>query len=91
MTIGPRSQCDTCIRFRSPWRSESGVRRFCEAFPEADGGIPDEVFRNGLDHRHPIEGDHGVQWESNGEPFPRYAFAAKCRSWHDRVDRNPDA
>jgi hypothetical protein len=32
------------------------------------------VYRNGLDHRQPIDGDHGVRWVSDGEPFPEWAF-----------------
>jgi len=43
----------------------------CPAFP---AGIPDEVYGNVLDHREPIAGDNGVQWESNGAQFPEYAF-----------------
>src|SRR5262249_15596048 len=75
MTTGPRSQCDTCVHYRSPFSPE-GIkqdrdRSFCAAFPD---GIPVAVFHNGADHRQPIEGDHGIRWESNGEPFPEYAF-----------------
>lgn len=75
MTTGPMSQCGACAHFRSPFSREDGDFSggpFCEAFP---AGIPDEVFRNQLDHRQPIAGDHGVRWESNGQPFPAYAFA----------------
>jgi hypothetical protein len=33
------------------------------------------VFRNGVDHRKPVTGDHDLRWESAGEPFPEWAFA----------------
>jgi hypothetical protein len=77
VTIGPRSQCDTCVRFRSPMERADGNwggSPFCAAFPEADGGIPKRVFRNGLDHRLPVDGDHGLRWQSAGEEFPEWAF-----------------
>ncbi|HEY3417144.1 MAG TPA: hypothetical protein VGM23_09700 [Armatimonadota bacterium] len=32
----------------------------CDAFPE---GIPDEVFYREIEHRQPIPGDHGIQFE----------------------------
>jgi hypothetical protein len=33
------------------------------------------VFHNGLDHRQPIDGDHGLRWDAvTGEEFPEYAF-----------------
>lgn len=78
MTSGPRSQCDTCTRFRTAMQRADGDwagQPFCEAFPEADGGIPDRVLRNGLDHRQPVDGDHGLRWLAKpGEEFPEYAF-----------------
>ena len=74
MTTGPRSQCDTCQRFRSPF-SPDNTRNldtaFCAAFPD---GIPDRVYNNGADHRQPIAGDHGLRWLSAGEEFPKSAF-----------------
>ena len=75
MTSGPLSQCATCARFRTPYDVPAGPGRpkkpFCAAFP---AGMPKAIFRNGLDHRHPIDGDHGLQWESNGEAFPEESF-----------------
>lgn len=70
MTIGPRSQCHACRHFR-------GRRSFdepftCDAF---ESGIPDEVFSNKRDHRQPIEGDNGIQWEPlPGDEYPEYAL-----------------
>lgn len=75
MTTGPRSQCSVCKRFRSPFSrpaGEMGGGPTCEAFP---AGIPDEVYGNELDHRRPIDGDHGVRWESDGRGYPEYAVA----------------
>lgn len=71
MTIGPRSQCHACRRFH-------GRRSFdqpftCDAFP---GGIPDAVFDNDRDHRQPVDGDNGIQFDAKpGDAFPEYAFA----------------
>lgn len=68
------SQCGACAHFRSPFSRADGDFSggpYCEAFTD---GILDEVFGNQLDHRQPIAGDHGVRWESNGRPFPEYAF-----------------
>jgi len=32
------------------------------------------VYRNQVDHRKPVPGDHGIHWESNGRPFPEEVF-----------------
>lgn len=37
----------------------------CTAFPE---GIPDEILDNRFDHRRPLEGDHGIQFEPTPAP-----------------------
>jgi hypothetical protein len=74
MTTGPRSQCDTCARYRSPFsipREHRPPGSFCAAFPDR---IPRRVFFNGLDHRYSVDGDHGLRWESSGEDFPEDAF-----------------
>lgn len=72
MTTGPRSQCSVCVNFRSPFDSpEPRSGPFCIAFPD---GIPDRVFTNQLDHRQPIEGDHGIRWASDGHEYPEYAL-----------------
>jgi len=75
MTTGPMSQCATCVHLRSPFDVPAATHPdgpFCAAFPT---GIGDRVFRNGADHRQPVDGDHGVRWESNGQEFPDWAFA----------------
>ena len=74
MTIGPESQCASCVHYVSPFdRDEAGLNAgpTCAAFPE---GISVQVFMNGLDHRQPIDGDHGVRWETDGDEFPEWAF-----------------
>lgn len=65
--IGTVSQCSACRHFRSPFDHAGKDEASCDAFTEA---IPVEVYFNTLDHREPIEGDNGVQWESNGQPYP---------------------
>ena len=32
----------------------------CKAFP---GGIPEKILRGAADHKKPIKGDHGIQFE----------------------------
>lgn len=70
MTTGPRSQCEACrhlvprVRFADPL--------VCDAFP---AGIPDEVYANQADHRQPLPGDDGIQFEAKaGDEFPAYAL-----------------
>lgn len=76
MTVGPRSQCSACINLvpltEEQWRSTTRVQRTCTAFPT---GIPEAVFGNELDHRQPVEGDRGIQFEAKpGDEFPEYAL-----------------
>jgi len=77
VTIGPVSQCSACVRFRSPFAYPGGLRQglkekpACEAFPD---GIPEDILQSRVDHRNPVKGDHGLQWESNGQPFPVESF-----------------
>ena len=73
----PQAQCGACDRYRSPFSAENttGLEGpFCAAFPT---GIPDRIFHNEVDHRQPVEGDHGLQWiPRDGAVFPTYAFPA---------------
>ncbi len=74
MTSQPTAQCSACTRYRSPLSDENtrGLKvPFCAAFPDA---IPDAIYQGMLDHRQSIDGDHGLQWESNGQPFPDWAL-----------------
>lgn len=77
MTTQATSQCGVCDHFRSPLSLPEPERLtrgpFCAAFPD---GIPDVVFGNELDHRQPVDGDHGVRWTPrDGAEFPEYAMA----------------
>lgn len=71
MTTGPRSQCAACVRYRS-FDAEHPTS-WCAAFPD---GIPDAVFFGELDHRQPVDGDHGIRFLAKpGDSFPPYALA----------------
>ena len=43
---------------------------FCAAFPD---GIPDEIIESQLDHRDPVDGDHGIQFNPDCERGAAYA------------------
>jgi hypothetical protein len=85
VTTQARSQCDTCARYRPAINNPTGKGPpTCEAFPD---GIPMLVFRNGVDHRGPVPGDHGLRWLSDGgEEFPEWAFPSTV----DLVSTDPD-
>jgi hypothetical protein len=75
MSARAQSQCTpSCARYRSPYSPENttgALKPFCAAFPE---GIPDEIWTNQVDHRQPVEGDHGLQWlAADGYSYPTYA------------------
>lgn len=76
MSVGPRWQCDACVHLNPPppdafW-STNRPSPSCAAFPD---GIPEAVFGNELDHREPLEGDHGIQFQAKpGDQFPEYAL-----------------
>jgi hypothetical protein len=70
VTTGPLSQCGTCQRLRSPFSEEATDQTgpWCEAFPQA---IPSEIYDNTVDHRQPVQGDHGLQWIAReGATYP---------------------
>src|SRR5262245_45530973 len=75
MSARAEAQCGACQRYRSPMSPENTLGLagpFCAAFP---GGIPDDIWHNRVDHRKPVDGDHGLQWISReGAPFPTYAM-----------------
>ena len=50
------TQCSACRHFHR----EDRAHETCAAFPE---GIPADILANRLDHRRPIDGDHGVTWQ----------------------------
>ena len=71
MTSRPPPQCLSCRHWVSPLDRE-GDAQTCSAFPV---GIPDDIWWNRADHRQPVEGDNGIQWESlDGATFPEYAM-----------------
>lgn len=75
MTTRPQSQCTpSCVRYMSPFHPANTIGVIaCAAFP---GGIPGRIWNNQVDHRQPVDGDHGLQWlAAEGYEFPTYAFA----------------
>jgi hypothetical protein len=76
MTIGWREggapwgfQCESCLHLHSNWSTPT-----CAAYPE---GIPTEILYNEVDHRFPLPGDHGIQFEPDeGEESP-FAYAER--------------
>ncbi len=80
MTSRPPTQCLSCKHWVSPFdredpnAAEAEPTQICEAFP-LPGGIPDDIWWNRLDHRQPVDGDHGIQWEPDGDAvFPDWAM-----------------
>lgn len=64
MSIGVLPICASC-RFLD----DHGLT--CKAFP---GGIPDAITENMVDHRKPVDGDHGIQFAlADGAPPPDFA------------------
>jgi len=56
-----RTICTSCALFNDdPERDSMGV---CEAFPD---GIPDEILRQGFDHRNEFPGDNGIRFVPDG-------------------------
>ncbi len=49
--------CTLCVHFDA----EHPLERRCEAFPS---GIPLQIWNGENDHRKPVRGDHGIQYES---------------------------
>lgn len=64
MVATPITQCDVCRHFLG---GLDKPRPTCEAYP---GGIPTAIRTGQVDHRRPQPGDHGIQWASDGPPYP---------------------
>lgn len=70
MTTGPGSQClIACAHLRD---GDLDAPITCDAFPQ---GIPDAILDNEVDHRQPVDGDHGIQFQAKpGTTYPEYAL-----------------
>ena len=65
-TIGPAPICLYCKRF-----NEDEMKKLCcEAFPDK---IPNDIIMNRTDHRHPVQGDQGLQFEPTSDEGAEYA------------------
>jgi len=80
MTSRPPPQCLACVHWQSPLdrddpnASEAEPTQTCKAFP-LPAGIPDDVWWNRVDHRQPVDGDHGIVFEAiEGMSFPDWAM-----------------
>ena len=62
--IGSAPICVECVHFGKGQAEEEGTGLTCAAFPK---GIPDELLFGDHDHRHPFEGDSGIQFEAKPE------------------------
>lgn len=56
--------CDSCIHLASVtgWSEGEMGPPPCHAYP---AGIPVEIWYGGMDHREPIAGDRGVQYQAS--------------------------
>ena len=83
MTSRLPPQCLTCQHWQSPFdRTDANAReseptQVCQAFPLKRGGIPDDIWWNRFDHRHPHAGDGGITWlpADPEDKFPEWAMA----------------
>ena len=80
MVSRPPPQCLACVHWTSPLeRTDPDARgdqptQICEAFP-LPAGIPDDIWWNRVDHRQPVDGDNGIQFEAiEGMKFPDWAM-----------------
>lgn len=55
--------CHSCDRLKFRLSGVDAGKAICEAF---SSGIPDDIFRDGFDHRQPYPGDDGVLYD--GDP-----------------------
>lgn len=62
MTIGPPPPCYTCKHMHKGALSPKHLT--CDAFPD---GIPDDIIFGDNMHDEPYPGDHGIQYEREGD------------------------
>ena len=77
-----RTICVDCVHFRADEEDGLSMPPTCRAFPS---GIPDEILRQGFDHREPFEGDGGIRFTPEGEVDPDKIEAVV----NPKTDRNP--
>lgn len=66
--------CESCVHLAPCANAElPGMGACCPAFPQ---GIPEVVLVEGYDHRKPLDGDGGVQWELSAEAGATERLAA---------------
>ena len=66
MTTAINSICPKCKHLHRGGASvDPDMTVRCEAFPD---GIPDDIFTGMVDHRSPVDGDNGIQFEPKQEP-----------------------
>lgn len=63
MTYAPAPLCASCRHLRE------GDRLTCDAFLD---GIPETILGNRVDHRQPVEGDHGIRYEPVADGDPQF-------------------
>lgn len=70
MTTTLAPYCLSCKHLTSEGAGLSSEAFRCEAFPD---GVPMKILTWEVDHREPVEGDQGIQFEQNPEmPEPPF-------------------
>jgi len=70
------AQCNTCSHFHPKTTT-------CEAYPL---GIPVVILTNQVDHRKPLPGDNGVQWERAKNAAYKYHPLDKKFKFEEELD-----
>ena len=64
-----RTMCLECVHLLDDDEENPDAAPACEAFP---GGIPDEIIRQGFDHRLEFPGDNGIRFEPSEDADMEY-------------------